>query len=131
MYCMNIQFSSEKYMSERTLGKDLWRTVVLLDCFQYWNSQFATGWFFSEHHRRTVQPIDEPNPQGDSPNPVQEWFLTRLFETLFLSKDLHHEQDRSFPLYRCCYCFHRLWCPCRRSRWLAIRFEVRNKPHPR
>ncbi|MBT9511802.1 MAG: hypothetical protein IV104_05610 [Acidovorax sp.] len=39
-------------------------------CFKYWNSQFATRWFFSEHHRRTVQPIDEPNPQGDSPNPV-------------------------------------------------------------
>jgi len=49
------------------------------DCFQYWSSQFATGWFFFEHHRRTVHPIDEPNPQGDSPNPVQEWFLTRLF----------------------------------------------------
>ncbi|CAN7226212.1 hypothetical protein LJR038_002276 [Acidovorax sp. LjRoot38] len=49
------------------------------DCFQYWNSQFATEWFFSEHHRRTVHPIDEPNPQGDSPNPVQDRFLTRLF----------------------------------------------------
>jgi hypothetical protein len=47
--------------------------------FQNWNRQFATGWFFSEHVRRTVQPIDEPNPQGDSPNPVQEWFLSRLY----------------------------------------------------
>ncbi|MFN3437178.1 MAG: hypothetical protein ACK41V_05755, partial [Acidovorax sp.] len=65
---MNIQFSSEKYMSERTLGEGSPRGVVEVDCFQYWNSQFATGWFFFEHQRRTVQPIDEPNPQGDSPN---------------------------------------------------------------
>ena len=61
--------------------------TVLGDCFQYWNSQFATEWFFSEHHRRTVHPIDEPNPQGDSPNPGLKQFLfcflPGFFETLF------------------------------------------------
>jgi len=63
----------------RSEGAEVRRRKVPKDCFQYWNSQFATGWFFLERHRRTVHPIDEPNPQGDSPNPVQEWFLTRLF----------------------------------------------------
>jgi hypothetical protein len=58
-------------------------------CFKYWNSQFATQWFFSEHHRRTVHPIDEPNPQGDSPNPVQEWFFDPAFLRRFFNfKDL-------------------------------------------
>ncbi|MGE6336322.1 hypothetical protein ACQKEU_05475 [Acidovorax sp. NPDC077664] len=54
-------------------------SVLKSDCCHLQNSQFATKRFFFEHHRRTVQPIDEPNPQGDSPNPVQEWFLYRLY----------------------------------------------------
>uniref|UniRef100_UPI001B3097FA hypothetical protein n=1 Tax=uncultured Acidovorax sp. TaxID=158751 RepID=UPI001B3097FA len=37
--------------------------------FEYQNSQLKTQWFLIEHHRRTVHPIDEPNPSGDSPNP--------------------------------------------------------------
>ncbi|MCE1192802.1 MAG: hypothetical protein LWW96_11685 [Acidovorax sp.] len=56
-----------------------WLGSGIANYFQNQNSQFATQWFFSEHLRRTVHPIDEPNPQGDSPNPVQEWFLHRLF----------------------------------------------------
>ncbi|MDP4075850.1 hypothetical protein [Acidovorax sp. A1169] len=56
------------------------------DCFQNWNSQFATGWFFFDHLRRTVQPIDEPNPQGDSPNPVRNGFCSGFLSHFFLPR---------------------------------------------
>ncbi|WP_235514781.1 hypothetical protein, partial [Acidovorax sp. Root217] len=79
-------------MSKRTKTlkySNAWNACSLLPhhCFQNWNSQFATGWFFFDHPRRTVQPIDEPNPQGDSPNPVQSCFCSGFFEPLFIFKE--------------------------------------------
>ncbi|EFX60006.1 hypothetical protein DAPPUDRAFT_125871 [Daphnia pulex] len=50
-----------------------------------WNPGGQRQFFASPGQSGLVQPIDEPNPQGDSPNPAQEWFFGPAFLRRFLT----------------------------------------------